>query len=338
MKKLPLDSEIEDLLDESERLQICASSTERRILDKLKRRAESGYLCCPISHLYVRSSYWSSLNKADAHLHLVRSLARLHPQWIFSYSSAALLHGLDVSYKILDTVHIMTSVESHSRDAQGIRHHFMHSGLSNEVQSIDGIRVTTLPRTVFDCSRYFPFELSLGIVDSALRNSALTPFYLLVFCDGKKKFRGVREARTAISYGNDLSENGGESFARARMISMGFAAPQLQKEFTDHITKQRYRADYVWTRSDGTTLIGEYHGMQKYIDPSMTKGKSLMKILSAETKRRSRISVNNTEVLDFDYEDVSNWHHFLRLLEQYRVPKRPGAHIGRPEFNCQLLA
>lgn len=213
----------------------------------------------------------------------------------------------------------------------------MHSGLSHDTQKIDGTKVTTLPRTVFDCARYFPFENMLGIIDSVLRNSSFTRTDLLDFCHEKKKFTGVRRAQIALSYGDGLIENGGESFARARLINMGFCVPQLQREFIDHITHQRYRADYVWQRIDGSTLIGEYHGMQKYFDPTMTNRKSLGAILSAEMKRRSRISVMNTEVFDFDYEDVCDWHHFLNLLRRYEIPQREGARIGFPEFNRVLL-
>jgi hypothetical protein len=332
MRTLNRDFEVENLLNAAEANSRCAVTHDSLLREKLRRRVSCGELLTPESQLFVRASYWECLDQRDKSLHLIRALSQLHPEWIFSYASAALLHHLDVSFDLLYKVHIMTFAASHCRSTSGVKRHFMHPNLTDEVATIDGIKVTSLQRTVFDCSRYYPFEKSLGIIDSALRTCPLNQTTLLAFCEEKQKFRGVRQAQISISYGNSLSENGGESLARARIISMGFAVPQLQRSFKDHITQQLYRADYVWQREDGSTLIGEYHGMQKYTDPEMTRGKSLKELLSAESKRRSRISVNNTEVLDFDYSDVIRWHHFYDLLCKYQVPRRTLALTGHPEF------
>jgi hypothetical protein len=120
------------------------------------------------------------------------------------------------------------------------------------------------------------------------------------------------------------------------MIAMGFAVPLLQKEFTDLLSGQRYRVDYTWPRLNDTTLLGEYHGLQKYLDPQMTQGRTVTEIISAESKRRSHLSAYRTEMIDFDYKDVMNRQFFFRLLSAYGVPRRPGAIIGRPEFNRSL--
>lgn len=337
MHRLEKNSAVEQILDSAESEKRCGFSAENEMSHKLCRRVCSGYLISPLKGLYLRSNYWEALPKRDKKLHIIRALHAKHSDWVFSYSTAALIHGLDVSYVLMNPVHLMTSVSRHTPNSAQIHRHFMHDNLADELTRVDGIPTTSLIRTIFDCARFYSFENSLGIIDSALRRTSLTVDDLLAFCDAKRKFRGCKRARIAISYGDGLSENGGESLARARMISMGFAVPQLQKEFIDRIDHRRYRADYAWPIEDGITLLGEYHGKQKYLDPDMTKGQSIEQLISAETKRRNNLSASHTEMLDFDYADVMKWRYFYHLLAAFGVPRREGATVGNPEFNRKLL-
>ena len=88
--------------------------------------------------------------------------------------------------------------------------------------------------------------------------------------------------------------------ARATMIMLGFAVPDLQIECHDPMNPSKViRVDFYWTLSDGTVIIGELDGKQKYVDPAMTKGKDLVRILSDERLRESRLSINGARIVRF---------------------------------------
>ena len=90
-----------------------------------------------------------------------------HPDWVFCHESAALAYGLPVSYGDMETVHVATSRRNRNRTSGSTRWHVI------EVESPvrrEGIWVTPLERTLFDCMRTEPFGRALAVVDQALRN------------------------------------------------------------------------------------------------------------------------------------------------------------------------
>ncbi|MEE1295576.1 MAG: hypothetical protein UHD09_01715 [Bifidobacterium sp.] len=79
------------------------------------------------------------------------------------------------------------------------------------------------------------------------------------------------------------SENGGESFVRGMIIAMGFRAPEIQVVFSvDGIT---YRVDFLWRLPDGRIIVLELDGRDKYVDPTMTHGKSAAQIAVKQSDR-----------------------------------------------------
>ena len=70
--------------------------------------------------------------------------------------------------------------------------------------------------------------------------------------------------RRLCYFASRLSENGGESFARGTMISLGFMVPQLQHEFILPRSGGKYRCDFLWRLSDDKLIVGEFDGRSKY--------------------------------------------------------------------------
>jgi hypothetical protein len=200
---------------------------------------------------------------------------------------------------------------------------------------LSGVRVTSLVRTVFDCARALPFPDALGVIDAALRLGWNDHADLLTYCAEHSGCSGSGRALVFCSYGDGLSENGGESFARAQMIRLGFQPPQLQVDFEDPIRKRKSRADYYWETANHK-IVWEFHGKQKYLDPEMTQGRSVGEILSAEAKRADRLSLQGVIVNDFDYKDARDLRLMMTMLAEYHVPRRRSARPGRLEYNRTL--
>lgn len=93
------------LLNESEKQGGClapASSADRRVLQRLCKDE----IVEPVPGVFARRSRWQALPVEERMLGVMRGLAERHPAWIFCGSSAALIHGLDVPYSLLHSIHV----------------------------------------------------------------------------------------------------------------------------------------------------------------------------------------------------------------------------------------
>lgn len=90
-----------------------------------------------------------------------------------------------------------------------------------------------------------------------------------------------------------MSENGGESYARAAMIDLGFVEPTLQVKVMDPLDGMAsYRLDYLWTSYDDT-----------------------------ERRCEARLTWYGIRILRFSYWEACDDAYFSRLLDGYGVPR-----------------
>jgi hypothetical protein len=210
---------------------------------------------------------------------------------------------------------------SHSYTPAGIVQSYLDDSEKSDLR-LRGVRVCSIERTLFDCARTLPLEESLGICDQAVRKRWVSSPRLADFLDEHRGFRGVESARLAFSLIDPLSENGGESKARALMYELGFALPQLQVAFNDPVTHRRYRADFMWTLPNGIQIVGEFDGRQKYVDEGMRNGLTVEQVLEKEKARESRLSIYDVRLLRFGYAELMNPAYFKKLLTEFGVPRR----------------
>ena len=141
------DRQIGELLDEAQRCGRCAAASDRLLREALDRRVGTE-LVRPRPRLYARTSYWNGLPRRSREEHILRGLAALHPDWTFCSASAALLHGLPVSYRQLKSAHILDPA-SHTSCA-GVTRHRQRSTQPSPARA-RGVRVTPLTDTIVDC-------------------------------------------------------------------------------------------------------------------------------------------------------------------------------------------
>ena len=69
-------------------------------------------------------------------------------------------------------------------------------------------------------------------------------------------------------------ERGGESLARATMVTLGFETPYLQVELPDPIEpRKRFRLDFVWRDESRRLIFGEFDGKAKNQKKRVESGK-----------------------------------------------------------------
>lgn len=286
--------------------------------NRLLRAYKRGDLVRPAPRIYALRENWDELESIERERRTIKTLAKLHPNWVFSYTSAAIMHNLEIGYGQLGTIHLACGRMSHTRSIQGVQRHTIHN---DTFVQIDGVNVTSLERTAFDCMRTSRFPRALAIADSALRVSNAEANH---FVDAFSCLHGGHHNKSRpieiIAFADSRAENGGESVARATMIKLGFKVPELQKVVSNVIDPSKpYRVDFYWELGD-SPVAGELDGHDKYIDPAMTDGRDVLEVLTAERLRESRISGSNIKILRFSFAEVRDYPVFTHLLNRFGIP------------------
>lgn len=315
-----LKSDLRTRFIEAERACSCVIPSSANEARRLRYATKSGKLFEVFQNVFARPEYWATLKQKQRALHILRTEHAAHPTWVFCGPSAALIYGLSVSYHLLSEVHILTSRQSHSRSSNGICRHISTGQVTAVVREMP---VTTLMQTVYDCLRTTDFKNGMAIADSALHLGLSSKEELLRFFEQQdKRNKGHSQAISTILHSDARAESGGESIARATIIEQGFELPDLQHVVQDPVDESlEYRVDFWWELEDQSVIIGELDGHDKYIDPEMTMGKSIVEVMADERLRESRVCGTGARVMRFSYADVLNTSYFVHLLESFGVPR-----------------
>lgn len=226
-----------------------------------------------------------------AHRRLIESTrSQLRVESVLCHGSAAVLHDLPIWRHSLTAVHVMRDGNEGGRRSAYVHAH--HTPLTDdEVTVIDGMRVTTLARTVADLGRSLPRMESVQAGDHALR-LGLAPDELQRALKTMYRWPGIRDARSMADFLDIRSESPGESASRVRMVQDGIPAPELQFEIFDEYGAFVARVDFAWL--DRRT-VGEFDGEVKYgrlLKPGQTK----QDVIDAEKAREDAIRAAGWEV------------------------------------------
>ncbi|PLS28773.1 hypothetical protein [Bifidobacterium parmae] len=284
---------------QAERRCVFGSTSAQR--QALARRVHAKELHRAAPNMYADVLYWQSLDPPERTLHLARAMHVRHDSWRFGGITAAAAHGFEHQWSLHDgTVTVLTAtkgtVMGEKRQVKLLR------SPSRRCVTANGIPVTDGARTVVDCGLLLGFRDVLPIMDSALAKG-VTVDDVLAACSGTR--RDYTPIFQLLRYANPLSENGGESLARATMIEQRFMIPQIQVAFTDPDTGKSYRVDFVWRLADGRIVVGEFDGTQKYVDPGMANRRSIQGVVLAEREREAALRrAGVTAIVRFTFDDV----------------------------------
>ena len=320
--KGPAKDLVNKLLAAAEKESLCCTAQTDTQQRQLSRAVECGLAICPFPRIYTRAEFWNSLDPGAQILMAAKSLQTVHPTWVFAGPTAALFHKLWVSYRYCHELYLTTTRSAHAPKLGSIRRIIVSE---DAAATCDNVHVTSLLRTLYDCLRTMAFRDALAIADSALRAKHLSSAKLLESMN--KEFAhmpGVSRVRSIIELADPRSENGGESVVRAQIISLGFVKPDLQRECTDSVDPGRTsRVDFAWDLPDGTLVIGELDGKQKYTDENMLDGRDITDVLLAERRREAHLTLDDrpVRVMRFSLADAINREQFHHLLSTYKIPR-----------------
>lgn len=245
---------------------------------------------------YMTADDRASLSPEQRHHAHVIAVARDAHEGAASHTSAGVLWRLPFYRVRFARVHLTTASPHRISSAADVMRHV--GGLAPEdVAVIDGIRCTSLARTVFDLIRILPLEAGVGVADAAERMMGLRlrEWDLDAIAswrggmqeriDAAVGARGIRQARWVADFADGRAQLPGESVSRLQLHRLGFAPPDLQVPVAGP-----HGADYLVDFGlDDVDSFGEFDGKGKYLDEAMRSGRTFEQVMLAEKQREDWI-------------------------------------------------
>lgn len=280
---------------------------------ELRRRFEAGLLARIGPGVYMEKSEWASLDQDARYRARVRAASlRSRTDAQFSHDSAAAMFRLPSIGPWPVDAHELVPRSLGGTSRRGIRRHGL--GVDTASTTIDGVTVTSLPRTLVDVACTSPFVRAVAMIDEALRPARegeprwelglplVTKPELRQTMLDLEPYRGLVAARLAVEFADGDSGSPVESLCRVQFHALGLPAPELQHELFDDQGSIGF-VDFYWRELD---LAVEIDGRSKYrADRYFQRDITSDEILWKEKQREDRMRrvVSRFERLDWD---VSN--------------------------------
>ncbi|MFC4139693.1 MULTISPECIES: hypothetical protein [unclassified Microbacterium] len=246
---------------------------------------------------YIGGEEWRSMWPEDRHrVHVIAVSRDATGGAVAAGPSAAVLWRIPLYRLRLPQVHLITDAPRRiSSGGDVVRHVAPLSELDTDV--VDGIRCTSLSRTVFDLIRTTPLEAAVSAADAAERMmaqrgrewdlDAVESWRMAIaqrIADASGA-RGIRQARWVADFADGRAQLPGESVSRLHLHRLGFARPRLQVR----IPGPNGAPFFVDFGLDDVDSFGEFDGETKYSDEAMRRGKSVEDVLLEEKQREDWI-------------------------------------------------
>lgn len=317
-RRRKIGSELAVRFEQEEGLGRCLISRGPAEARRLARLCEDGLLLRPVDGLYVRASFWATLDPAAKSRAIIRALAEKNADWVFSHVSAASIYGLSVTYSFLAKIHVIS--RSGSKRSDVIQKH----RIARAARCVGGVRLTTPEETVLDCAALMPFPDALAVADSAVASRLTCEKHLRNAAVHRSGYRGIRAGRRVVSCVDGRSESGGESIVRGILIELGYRINGIQVPVASiDEAKGPLRLDLVLASSDGTLIDLEVDGFDKYVNPQMN-GRSPLKALMRERQREAGITSRGYKVMRVTVAQARDREWLKQRLAAYGVfPELP---------------
>ncbi|MFP7834070.1 hypothetical protein [Marisediminicola sp. LYQ134] len=298
-------------------------------LDGLYRAVRAGRFLRLARGVFVAETIWRGMSADERYLATVRACARSvpHRELLFSHHSAAALWRLPVLGAWPRLPEVVREPAPGGRSRRALTVH--PDGVPDDTVLIDGLRATTLARTAVDIARTAPFARAVAMTDRALAigtvESSDFSATLRAEAEAHPSPKGSARARRVLAFADPRSDSAGESLSRVTMSLLGFAPPELQREFRDRAGSMF--ADFWWPSAHGgeAGIVGEFDGVGKYLRSDMLGAHSTADALMAEKRREDRIRALGPRVVRWGWDTARSLSELERVLAAAGVPRAPHA-------------
>jgi hypothetical protein len=242
--------------------------------------------------VYADAEEWESADRITRYRTCIDAVAQTRAsEPIMSHWSALALHGIDILGQWPELVHMTQQPGIGTRSSGMIARHTMQFR-EDEVVEVDGIRVTSVARTLVDIAARVPLLDAVVSIDSALhvaRRSQAAPMIekgeLLAYLGSRDPFLGSACALAAIGFGESGADTAIESVSRVTMSRLSCPPPVLQVSYRDG-GGLIGECDFSWPEYG---VVGEADGERKYLDEAYRSGRSVERVVLDEKYREDRL-------------------------------------------------
>lgn len=235
----------------------------------------------------------------DRHRRMIAAtVSQLENDAVFSYGSAAVLHGLPVWEYSVESVHLTRPRIGGGRKRSLVEVHT--SPLTDDqLVMIGSLAATSLARTVVDLARTLPFEQAVAAGDRAMA-LGLNLAELEPVLEGAAGWPGIRQARRVAGFLDRRSESAAESVSRVRFADDLLPAPTPQYEVFDDLGYFVARADFGWEEQ---RVLGEFDGEVKY-EELLRPNETVKDVLLREKRREQALRDLGWEVVRWVWAEL----------------------------------
>ena len=230
-------------------------------------------------------------------LDLAAAVAATTHAWA-GFASAAVIHDLEfLTEPTLATLRLTrpASAQSRVRRRNGIELHECALPAVDRT-SRDGVRVTSVARTVVDLARDLPLLDAVVLIDGAMRRLGLTGAAASDVLSRCSRWDGSVNARAALDLADPRAESVLESVSRFELVRAGLAPePQCWLLGPEGVA---VRVDFLWW--DQRT-VGESDGLAKYVKHGSS---SYLDPLQLEKLRQERLEAWGLEVVRWTSREI----------------------------------
>ncbi len=275
----------------------------------MRALARSGELIPVARGVYRRRECVSGdpqLARTDSFLARVRATdLSWNGELVYAGFAAAALWRIPTVGKMPDRIDVASAPAAGGRSNAALRRSYIPDVTSFEI--VEGIRVTTIARTVIDVARWGTFAQGVVACDAALHGStnphrqtirpAIDHSELVTGSLSMGPVPGKRKCAAAVAFADGAADSPGESVSRVGMSVLGFPPPVLQQPFYDSAGLIGI-VDFWWPEFN---LIGEFDGFGKYLRTEFAHGRDAASIVMDEKRRENRLRATAT------HPNVARW-------------------------------
>jgi hypothetical protein len=198
----------------------------------------------------------------------VTAVIRAKAAWLWSGrkgvvagQSAAALHGA----KWVDARRPAELLWSNRRPPRGIRT-WSDRFADDEIECVDGVRVTTPARTALDIAARYPLGRAVAAIDALARKKHLKIADVELLAEKYRGRRGIRQARTVLDLVDPGAESPQETWLRLMVIRNNFPRPQTQIPVYDEFGALVAVFDLGWEEKlIAMDYEGEHHRLTRRV-------------------------------------------------------------------------
>jgi very-short-patch-repair endonuclease len=176
---------------------------------------------------------------------------------VISHISAALMHNLPVAYPVTHQIEVVRPGTNRRFKSIHVRGNRIPS---NHRTRLGGAEVTTIERTIIDVARSYNLDISVAMLDDALRRGLATKDSIRATLGQCLEKRNISKVHLALDLADHRRESPAESIAAVRFFQHGITGLEPQITFQAEGLGRNIRVDFRHSRA---RLIVEIDGLGK---------------------------------------------------------------------------